>query len=103
MIKIKNRNHYDIIYQCLIHCKKFQNSQNFPTTKTKFYNILGGNSKVLMKIFSEILVGGKLIEINPDIEYYRDVYKITQKGEKYIEYYEKMKKELLLNNNDDGE
>ena len=91
MIKIKNRNHYDIVYQCLIHCKKYEKSQTLPNTRTRFYTILGGNSQVLKKIFSDTILKCGLVEVNPEIEHYRDVYKITKKGEKYIECYENMK------------
>lgn len=95
IIKIKNRNKYDIIYQCLIHCKRFENAKDFPTIKTRFYMVLGGNSKMMRDILSDILIDGKFIELNPNILHYRDVYRITRKGEKYIECYENMM-ELLL-------
>lgn len=90
MLKIKNRNHYDIIYQCLMHCKKYENSDNFPTTKTKFYTVLGGNSKILKDIFADILVNCKLIEVNPLVNHHKDVYRVTGRGQEYIECYQNM-------------
>lgn len=91
MIKIKNRNQYDIIYECLVHCLEYENSITFPNTKSRFTGILGGNSKIAGKMVSNILLKSNLIEINPDIEHYRDVYKITEKGQRYIECYEELK------------
>lgn len=90
MIKIKNRNHYDIIYECIIHCRDYEKSTTFPTTKSRFMSIFGGNSKVAKTIFP-ILTENKLIEINKEVEHYSDVYKPTQRGLDFIEYYEKMK------------
>ncbi len=93
-IKIKNRNSYDIIYECLSHCKEYENSETFPTTKTRFFTVLGGNNIVFRKVFDNVLIKQDFIEINHNIEHYRDVYKITEKGLKYMEYYEKMKQLL---------
>lgn len=89
-IKIKNRNHYDIVYECLVHCRDYEKSETFPTTKSRFVYLLGGNSKVAKNIIP-VLTENQLVEVNKEIEHYSDVYKITSKGLEYIEYYEKMR------------
>ncbi len=93
MIKIKNRNHYDIIYECLIHCRDYEKSTTFPTTKSRFMSIFGGNSKVAKTIFP-ILTENELIEVNKEVEHYSDVYKVTDNGYAFIDAYEDMKRRL---------
>ena len=90
MIKIKNRNQYDIIYESLVYCRDHENSEKFTTTKTRFLMIFGGNSHVFDRIFKEILIKFKLIEINDNVDHYRVVYKITQKRHEYIKHYEQL-------------
>ncbi len=94
MIKTKNRNHYDIVYECLKHCRDYEKSVTFPTTRTRFMTILAGNSKVYKQIFTETLIKQKLIQINKNVEHHTDVYKITEKGEAFIFHYENMRKIL---------
>ena len=90
MIKIKNRNQYDIIYECLIHCQKNETSETFANTRSRFNTVVGGNSRV-SKSFADILLNAELIEVNPEVEYYKEVYKVSKKGEEYIEHYQKLK------------
>ena len=93
-IKTKNRNHYDIVYECLKHCRDYEKSITFPTTRTRFITILSGNSKVYKQIFTETLIKQGLIEINQDVEHHTDVYKVTDKGKFFIKSYEDMRKVL---------
>ncbi len=96
-IKTKNRNHYDIVYECLKHCRDYEKSVTFPTTRTRFITILSGNGNVYKKIFTETLIKQGLIEINQDVEHHTDVYKITGFGETFIYHYESMRKVLGYN------
>jgi len=94
MIKTKNRNHYDIVYECLRHCRDYEKSVTFPTTRSRFMTIFAGNSRVFKKIFVETIMKNNLIEINKDVEHHTDVYKVTDKGNDFILYYENMRKVL---------
>ncbi len=94
MIKTKNRNHYDIVYECLKHCRDYEKSVTFPTTRSRFMTIFAGNTRVFKKIFTETIIKNNLIEINKDVEHHTDVYKVTQEGTDFIYYYESMR-ELL--------
>src|SRR6476659_7235049 len=94
MIKTKNRNHYDIVYECLKHCRDYERSITFPTTRSRFMTIFAGNAKVFRKIFTETIIKNNLIEINEDVEHHTDVYKLTDKGKGFIYCYENMRKIL---------
>jgi predicted transcriptional regulator len=94
MIKTKNRNHYDIIYECLKHCRDHEKSITFPTTRSRFMTIFAGNTKVFRQIFVDTMMKNNLIEVNKDVDHHTDVYKITHKGSEYIVYYEMMRKLL---------
>ncbi len=91
MIKTKNRNHYDIVYECLKHCRDYEKSITFPTTRSRFMTIFAGNSRVYKKIFLDTIIKNDLIEINKEVEHHTDVYKITYDGEMFIHYYEHMR------------
>ena|SRR6187401_2921541 len=97
MIKTKNRNHYDIVYECLKHCRDYEKSVTFPTTRSRIMNIMGGNGNVFKKVFINTILEQVLIEINKDVEHYTEVYKITNYGLSYIEHYEKMRRLLGYN------
>ena len=87
-MKIKNRNKYDIIYECLKYCKDNHSSLTAPNTKSRFYTIFGGNSTVGKNIFTNTLIKNNLIIVDPNIEHYADVYMITDKGLNYMKCYE---------------
>jgi len=93
-IKTKNRNHYDIVYECLKHCRDYEKSITFPTTRSRFMTIFAGNSRVYKKIFLDTIMKNDLIEINKDVEHHTDVYKITKNGQMFIDVYEDMRKLL---------
>ncbi len=93
-IKTKNRNHYDIVYECLKHCRDYEKSVTFPTTRSRFMTIFAGNTVVFKKIFTETIIKNNLIEINKDVEHHTDVYKVTQEGTNFIYYYESMRRLL---------
>lgn len=90
MGQIKNRTIYDHTYSCLVWCRDNENSISMPTTKSRFLNIIGGNYGYYKQFMHEIMIGGGLVEPNPNIEYYTPIYRITDKGREYIETYEKL-------------
>ena len=87
-MKIKNRNKYDIIYECLKYCRDNHSSITAPNTKSRFYTIFGGNSIVCKNIFNNTLIKNNLITVDTSIEHYADVYMITDKGLNYMKCYE---------------
>lgn len=90
-LKIKYRTYYDLIYECLKYCVAYESSKSRPNTKSRFVDILGGNSKVFKKYFDELINKYQLMEENKDVKYHTQIYRITDKGREYITHFERLR------------
>lgn len=89
-MKISNRTIYDSIYQCMILCRDNETSSIYPTTKTRFMTVISGNYSKYKTFVDEQLIKQGLVQENSNVEYYKPVYKITNKGLEYIKTYERL-------------